>query len=161
MKMKHHINLKSIVDNGVKAALPWMALLLVAVSGVAGAEIYKWTDKQGVQHYSEQPPRGDKYEKIKPSYAPASPPVAAEPQNTPSAGKATDPDRARQERAHQEESAKISRQNCTTVQQRLTDLESARRINFQDAEGNVKLLTEDERLAKVAETKKLIEEYCQ
>ncbi len=161
MKIKRCINLTSVAGSKVKAVVSLGGLLLLSVSGVAAAEIYKWTDKQGVQHYSEQPPPGNQYEKIKPNYAPA-PTPAAQPKSDPSAGqRAVDPERARQEREHKEEAARIGRQNCATVQQRLTDLESARRINFQEADGSVKLLTEDERLAKIAETKRLIDEHCQ
>ncbi|MDZ4263339.1 MAG: DUF4124 domain-containing protein [Pseudomonadota bacterium] len=51
----------------MKLTVSAVALLLIVAGGAVQAEIYKWTDKQGVQHYSEQPPASSKYETVKPS----------------------------------------------------------------------------------------------
>lgn len=136
-----------------------LALLLVVSAGSpVKAEIYKWKDKDGVQHYSEQPPAGSKYEQVKPSYAPAPAPAPATTAQGSQDKVASE--RTQQEQRHKEEAAKIRQQNCTTVQQRLSDLESASRITFREPDGTTKLLSEDERQAKITETKGLIKQYC-
>ena len=161
MNMKRRINLISVSRNVTKLKISAVALLLAVAGATAQAEIYKWTDKQGVQHYSEQPPASSNYEKVKPSYAPAVTLPAAQPKDQPQSDpKKEDPDRAQQEQKYKEEEARVRQQNCETVQQRLTDLESTPRINIKDSDGNLKRLSEDERQAKITDTQELIKKYC-
>ncbi len=161
MNMKRRINPISSSSNITKLTVSAVALLLTVAGGNVQAEIYKWTDKQGVQHYSEQPPASSNYEKVKPSYAPAATPPAAQPKDQPqSDSKKADPDRAEQEQKFKEEAARVRQQNCETVQQRLADLESSPRITIKDTDGTLKRLSDDERQAKITDTQELIKKYC-
>ena len=60
---------------------PWIVLALFAAAAVQAAVIYKWTDAQGVVHYSDQPVPGA--EKIvtsgQPAFDKAAPGAAANP----------------------------------------------------------------------------------
>ncbi len=145
----------------MKLKVSAVALLLIVAGGAVQAEIYKWTDKQGVQHYSEQPPASSKYETIKPSYAPAATPPAAQPKDQPqSDAKKADLERALQEQKYKEEAARVRQQNCETVQQRLADLESSPRITIKDTDGTLKRLSDDEREVKITDAQELIKKYC-
>lgn len=161
MNMKRRINPISSSSNITKLTVSAVALLLTVAAGAAQAEIYKWTDKQGVQHYSEQPPASSNYEKVKPNYAPAATPPATQPKDQPQSDpKKTDPERALQEQKYKEEAARVRQQNCETVQQRLADLESSPRITIKDTDGTLKRLSDDERQAKITDTQELIKKYC-
>jgi len=47
--------------------------LCCAPALAAGAEIYRWVDKNGVTHFSENPPAEGGYQRITPQVAPATP----------------------------------------------------------------------------------------
>ncbi len=161
MNMKRRINPIFHSSYVMKLKVSAVALLLTVAGGTVQAEIYKWTDKQGVQHYSEQPPASSNYEKVKPSYAPAVVPPAAQPKDQSQGDpKKTDPDRAQQEQKYKEEAARVRQQNCETVQQRLADLESSPRITIKDTDGTLKRLSDDEREAKITDAQELIKKYC-
>lgn len=137
-------------------------LLMVSVSAPVHAEIYKWTDKNGGQHYSEQPPAGVKYEKVAPRYAapPATPP-AAQPQSEPqNAQQKAVQERQQQEKQHKEEVAKVRQQNCENFKGLLSDLQSSPRINIKHPDGTLQRLSEEELQVKIAETQELVKKYC-
>jgi len=132
----------------------------------AHAEIYKWVDKAGVQHYSEQPPAaGVKYETVNPHYAaPESSSEASVKEEQQSDQNQADQERQQQEQQQQQqqkaEVARVRQENCINVQKHLEDLQSASRITLKNPEGTVQRLTEEERQAKITEAQELIKKYC-
>lgn len=138
-----------------------LAALLLTVSVCApanAADIYKWTDKEGGQHYSEQPPAGVKYEIVSPRYAAPISSPSAQPKSEPQSEQ-TRVDQGKQEQ-QKAEAVKVRMQNCITVQKRLEDLQSASRITLKNPDGTVQRLTEEERQAKITEAQEMIKQYC-
>lgn len=155
----------SICSYLMRPQLQAVALLLaVSVSAPAhAADIYKWIDKDGGQHYSEQPPAGVKYEIVSPRYAPpVNPPAAQQPKSEPqNVQKKADQERQQQDQQQKAEAARVRQQNCETVQQRLTEFESHPRIRMSNPDGTVERLTEEERQAKIAELQAQVKKYCE
>jgi len=140
-----------------------LSLLGLVLSPFSLAASYKWTDSKGDVHYSQHPPQGKSYEKIKtPKHRPASSPTAnpASSSSDANAGpneiNASDGDKVlRQERAS---NAEIRKKNCEQSKKNLTAFSTYRRIKEPD--GMVRNITDKER----AEQKKLAEdgirEFC-
>jgi len=136
-------------------------LLLLFLFTPAHAEIYKWMDKEGVQHYSERPPVGMKYEMVDPHYA--APESSSEPsvkEEQQGDKNRVDQQRIQQEQRQKADLAKIRQQNCVTAQKQLEDFQSSPRIRMQAPDGTVQRLTEEERQAKIIEAQELIKKYC-
>ncbi|MGK3120900.1 DUF4124 domain-containing protein [Pseudomonas corrugata] len=133
------------------------ASLMVGLSPICMAgQIYKWVDAQGVTHFSAQPPEGTEAATVIKS----SPPVG-KPSAPPSAGtigdqKAID-EQVKQQVADQEAQLK---EFCEQVRTNLAQLQNNPRVR-EDAEGELRRLTEEERRQRIDETRKQIEEHCQ
>lgn len=122
------------------------------------AGLYKWTDEQGNVHYSQKPPRGVKYEKMKVDKAP--PPSSAVGDTSDSTG-GEPSDGAPGSKALADEVAKnaeIRRKNCAAAKQNLHAYSVYRRVK--DETGKIRLVPEKERADKIAEAKKAIAEFC-
>ncbi|WP_226507056.1 MULTISPECIES: DUF4124 domain-containing protein [Pseudomonas] len=134
-------------------------LLLLSTSAFAG-QIYKWVDAQGVTHFDAQPPAGQNSTPIEtrtpPAPAPATAPKGSAPTGTDDKQKAAD--------------AKV-KQEVTDAQQRTDEFCDQARTNLaqltnnprvrQDVDGELRRLTEEERQAKITETKASIADTCQ
>ena len=156
--MPRNTSPSSILTNLARPESQIVALLLSFLLYVpAHAEIYKWVDKEGVQHYSEQPPEaGIKYETVNPNYAAPerSSNASVKDENT------ANQEEQQQDQQQKDEVAQIRQQNCVTVQKRLEDLQSSPRISVKNPDGTVQRLTEEERQVKITEAQELIKKYC-
>jgi hypothetical protein len=117
-----------------------MLLIFLAAGLLAGAEIYKWVDENGVVHYTDTPPEGQQTLQIDVS-PPAEPVLPPEQAPTEEAGKsdawyeqwlAEQRERKHQEKQQREEktSAQAAEatemlERCTTARRRLETLETA------------------------------------
>lgn len=137
---------------------------MVALSWVtmsSGAGVYRWVDEQGVTHYGEKPPAPGVGEKIKVSApGPSSTPTpasnsaakeAAPPASTPSEAEA----------AAAKAQAEVTKKNCEAYAANLKVLREHGRIREQSNDGQVKMLSEEEKQSRIQQAEKFIAENCQ
>ena len=134
----------------------WLSLLGLALSPFSIAASYKWTDSKGNVHYSQHPPQGKSYEKIKiPKHRPANAPAAnPSPASSSDAGPSERNDKGADKVLREEKAshAEIRKKNCESAKHNLEAYSVYRRIK--DPDGMVRVITDKER----AEQKKLAEE---
>jgi hypothetical protein len=141
-----------------QAMLLGAALLAVSATGLA-ATMYKWTDSEGnVQYTQTPPPKGD-FQKVAPPPAPATPAPEAED------AKATEPEAdqagnetAREDAERKKLEASIAKQNCETARRNLEIYTAYRRV--MNEKGEIVVLGDDERAAKIKEANDMIKKYC-
>jgi hypothetical protein len=146
----------------------WLVLgiALTAPAHLLGADVYKWIDAEGMIHYGAQPPLGAEATRVKVSRGGGSSAVPAQSDATASDAAAS-PDDAAEDNSEGDgagqtsgvdptEAAKV----CADARRNLETLESYARIRERDAEGNVVVLTDEEKQARIAQAKELIETYC-
>ncbi len=132
-------------------------LLVLSATAMAG-QIYTWVDKQGITHFSEQPP-SDQPSSTRTTTAPA--PRLPTPEKLPPV-QSSDPEQKAIERKVKHDIAiqeAKRREYCETVRTNLAQLENSTRLRAQ-INGEMRRLTEEERQARIAEAKKAIESSC-
>lgn len=121
-----------------------LVLLLVCVPVLAG-NIYRWTDANGVVHYSDQPRPGVAAVAVEPGLGTAEPP----PQ----------PDSASRSRA--ERVAAIRAEQCDKARERLRMLQESGRVVSVNAEGEESALDSDERVEAILRAQQDVAGLCQ
>lgn len=120
-------------------------LCLCACAASAGAaEYYRWTDANGVTHFTDKPPVGVAAEKLKSNTR------AAPPAPPPAKPAAKETDGARAERA----------ERCDSERTRLATLQKNRTVQMRTSTGELKRLSPEEHQEEIAFTQKAIEVYC-
>ena len=148
-----------------------LALLWVCVSStaLAAAEIYTWTDENGVKHYSDQPSSPtsqaqavEAEEAYRPGSVEVKPPTV---ETADGAEEALTPAQARRAklRGEREEMA-ASREEvdrlCGLHRERLEKLEPARRAFYVDDTGETVRLDDDMRIGLIQESRDFLDENC-
>ena len=144
------------------------AAILLACSGLALAQQYKWVDADGKVRYGDVPPPGVKAQRMKP---PASGPSPASPAAASKGEKPLSPEaayRKRQEDAQKErdkgaqaeQEASAKRENCTRAQESLRTLESGQRIARTDSKGERYYLEDAQIAQETARARQLVKESC-
>ena len=165
--------------------LLWMLASLCLSSALlttpASAEIYKWTDENGLVHFGDRPPQGQQAQSI-------STPEAAWPDNgeiesapeTPQAAPAdasndtaTDEQepvpltaaQARREKMANERKERSEAQGemermCQKHRKRLTQMEPARRVFYTNEQGESVRMDDDMRMKLIEEDRSYINENC-
>ena len=132
------------------------------------ANSYKWVDSDGVTHYSQTPPRGKDYEKMRlkkaprSSYqAPTAPPASDANSNpaptTGSSGGSSAKNKADIEK-ELAKNKKIREQNCKGARQNLSIYSKYSRVKQED--GKVVKLDSEERQRRIKESEEAIKEFC-
>jgi hypothetical protein len=139
-------------------------LLGICVStAVQAQQMYKWTDKDGVVHFSETPPTGQQAEA---SDIPAGPPLMGqEPVSSPSmAGQPSAAQQRRDEiaqnRDRAETEAALRDAQCAAKRAEVARLEPNRRVFYTDESGETVRMDDQVRVDKVAAAKRYIEQNC-
>ena len=119
----------------------------------AGKVTYKWVDQNGITQYTERPPKNRAYEKI-----------------TVSAGGGREVEQVTAEQAAQQANettqsaldqvVQANERNCKIAQQNMQVLKEMARIRVSDDKGENRVLTDEEKQARIAETQKQIDIYC-
>lgn len=136
------------------------SVLLTLSTGATAGQIYKWVDAQGNVHFGSQPPEGQEASTVNPNVsqpkpAPMQKPVEAENQG-----------QLEQEKIDQKIKSDIAKREaerqkfCETVRTNLSQMQNNPRIRIEE-NGVSRRLTEEERQARMAESKKAIEENCE
>jgi len=161
------------------------ALQLGVFSGNAVAgEVFRWTDENGVVHYGDRPPEGQKTQTIgipqahrsgnagssqSPDEAPpGSDSSAADAPNA--SGEQDDPplslaDQMREQMAANRKEKRESREEmermCAKHRSRLTQIEPARRVFYTDENGQSVRMDDDVRMSLIEEDKTFIAQNCE
>ena len=151
-------------------AMLGLILLLYSATSSAEDEYYTWVDAHGVVNYSERNPQGFEARLITRSQrfgyqrdktiekqAPTQqPPSLAEEEGE----RDIDVEIATQTTRIHQEIAAAEKSNCNIGKLNLAQLESYNRIKVQGIDGQVRVLTEQEKQSKVDAAKKTITENC-
>jgi hypothetical protein len=173
-------------QHGIVALLICMtALLLGVISGNAVAnEVFKWTDENGVVHFGDRPPEGQKTQIVVVPQAPRSSnawanpsPNDAQPGSDSSAADATKlPDEEEEapmsladqrreqlakDRKEKREAGEEMERMCAKHRRRLTQMEPARRVFYTDEKGQSVRMDDDLRIELIEEDKAYIAENCE
>lgn len=133
-------------------------LLAASASGLA-ATMYKWTDSEGNVHYSQNPPPQGGFQKMAPPPPPAAPaPEAAPPQAAEPAAKQPADGAAQEEAERKRLEASVAKHNCETARKNLEIYTAFRRV--MNDKGEIIILSDEERAAKIKEANEMIQKYC-
>ena len=137
----------------------WLILLPAAA---AQPQMFKWTDANGVVHYTQSPPPKGAYQAVQP----APPPPSATPARESAQeflrnarASEAEADRKRAEAAARKAEAA---QACSDARDRLAFLEERppRRLATKNADGSLSRMTEQEWMQRKSEAQKRIEQSC-
>jgi len=161
-------------DGRRPARLPILVLFAAVLwaGALSAAEVFTWTDENGVVHYSQTPPPQGQGKTIeapeayKPGSVPVEPPAAAggvrvtaEGDATLTAAQARRQQLDQQRQTNRERQAE-NRQLCDQHRQRLEQLEPARRVFYTDEAGEQMRMDDDQRLALIEESRTYVDENC-
>lgn len=146
-------------------------VLSMAIAPVSRAteDYYIWVDEAGVTNYGERPPGGVHAEHVTtPQTFGERIPTAREktvdtlPSTTTGAASTVYPDELvrEQREALEAEIARAKKKNCMIGRRNLENLTTHPQIRFTDANGDVQILPEEERQAKIKEARRIVQENC-
>jgi hypothetical protein len=142
---------------------------LLAFSGAALSQQYKWVDKDGRTRYGDIPPPGVNVTRLKGPTPPSAPPPAAKdakgpltPAEKAAALRKQEAD-AQKEREKQElaaRDAQTKKENCSRAQEHVRTLQSGQRLSRADAKGERQYLDESEVAQELAKARQVAQEWC-
>ena len=136
-----------------------LLFLFMSSTSVMATKLYKWTDEKGNVHYGQTKPTDYKAIRVN---APPPPPSDAPDLNKPFAekilGKGGDQSSSPAPSTDMDPDIKASQ--CAKARNNLTNLQNNSRVRVQNPDGSVRLLTDDEKQAKLKESQKQIDYYC-
>ncbi len=146
----------------------------MAFALAAGAQQYKWVDKDGKVRYGDSPPPGVKATALKPpAAAPAAKPADAKGAKAAPKGPLTpaeqeaayrkrqqEADKEREKQAQAEQEAEAKKENCARAQDSLRTFESGERVARTDAKGERYFLDDSQRAAETAKARKMVADWC-
>ena len=134
-------------------------LRLALCGNAMAAQVYKWVDAQGVTHFGAQPPQGQQVETVNTVVAPGksvTPPAPAVQENDAEPDQRTIDRKVKQQVAAQEAERK---RYCETLRTNLAQLQNNPRVRVEE-NGETRRVTEEERQARISETRDKIAENC-
>ena len=142
-----------------------LTFVIVFLATTAYADIYKWVDKDGQTHYSQQAPRNQQADLIKTPPPPTIDPAEAQKKIDTLIEQQQQNDQAlknQRNQAQQEaEKAAQKKENCRIAQQNLQQYKDNPSRRVMDADGNVTRPTEEDRQQKIQQLQQHVKEYCQ
>jgi hypothetical protein len=162
-----------------RAILPILlcTMALMACQTAASAEVYTWTDENGVVHFSDAPPESGKSAtlEVEEIYRPGSTDAYAKPAE-PAADASADTSEAAaepalsaaqqrreqilRERAERQQEAAEAERLCALHRQRVEQMEPARRVFYTDEQGESVRMDDDQRMALIDESKQYLARNC-
>jgi len=133
-------------------------LVLALCGNVMAAQVYKWVDAQGVTHFGAQPPQGQQVETVNTVTAPAK-------STTMPAPVVEDETEVDQQSINRKVKRQVAEQEaerkryCETMRTNLAQLQNNPRVRVEE-KGETRRITEEERQARIAETRDKIAENC-
>ncbi|WJW76156.1 DUF4124 domain-containing protein [Thiohalobacter sp. IOR34] len=140
-----------------------LGLLLCALPTLAA--MYKWVDAEGRTHYSQYPPRDREFQTLVPPPPPSSDAGRAQQRLEENLRRLEEAGEARRKAKAEAKADKAARQqrqeNCKAARSNLVKLQAATgRRMVRGPDGVAYHMDEKERQARIAETRKQIEKYC-
>lgn len=145
-----------------------LALILLGGTAVNAEKVYKWVDKDGQIHYSNQKPPGEDVETVKIKKAPK----VVTKENTEDAEEAqADPETAEEpvdpkaEKEAKEQMAKADainrKKQCDAARKNLNALNTSTRVaTVDEATGARTLMTDEQRVKAFQQANKAIKDFC-
>ncbi len=126
-------------------------------------QMYKWTDENGVVHFSETPPQGQDAEVS--DIPEGAQPMGQAPMSEPAPGDMHSVaqerrDELAQKRQQSQAEAAIRDAECAARRAEVARLEPNRRVFYEDASGETVRMDDQVRVDRVAAAKKFIQENC-
>ncbi len=158
-------------------------LLSIASANTIATEVYTWTDANGVVHYGDKPPDGQKAQiiNIRETHGPGTTeatPTPGEAQPDPASDALMMNDAHEQETSPSQSAAEARREKiaknreerrekqaemdrtCATHRERLASIEPHRRVFYRDESGENVRMDDDKRIALVEESRDFLAENC-
>lgn len=137
-----------------------LTFLVVTLGAVAmpatGAGYYRWTDENGVQHFTDKPPSSANAERVQAGSRP--PPMLLQDQADQAASSASA--QAAQVAADAAVAAQKDETRCQQERERLAVLQENQDIRMRDDEGNLRSLSSAEIQAEIEHSREAIEYFC-
>ncbi|MCQ4321383.1 DUF4124 domain-containing protein [Stutzerimonas stutzeri] len=133
-------------------------LLLALSSNIMAAQVYKWVDAEGVTHFGAQPPQGQPTETLNTAVAPPKPGVT-ESTASEQSGESEQRDIDRKVKRQVAEQEAERQRYCTTLRTNLAQLQNNPRVRVEE-DGGTRRLNEEERQARIGETRQKIADNC-
>jgi Domain of unknown function (DUF4124) len=139
----------------------WLFLCLAwAMVPALAEEVYRWTDAEGVVHYTAMPPpAGQQGEKMKVEGSKGSPAAPARPAPQTAAEPAADAKaeaKAAEQRAYEEH----QRAQCANARVIIERLETRPAASYRREDGSYQRYSDEEREQKIAEARDFERRYC-
>lgn len=159
------------LKTGLKLAC--LQAVIVACAGVTdsfAAEVFTWTDENGVVNYSDLPPDdGDSRQiEVEGVYMPGTA-ERAQATSVPEYGSGNDTQSVAQQRREQiaedrdarKKEREETEQLCARHRQRVEQMEPARRVFYTDESGESVRMDDDQRMGLISESKDFIAKNCE
>lgn len=147
----------------------WLAGLL-AISGISlhatAAQVYKWTDSEGVTHYSENPPPSNAQESSTIKVKTRLPEGYDQAQENRQKALDAQKEKAKQAATSATNSPKTAdksqnKERCVALRANLETMTTNPRVRVQDEKtGEIRVLPDEEKNKQMAETRNRIKEEC-
>lgn len=125
------------------------------------ATLYKWTDENGVVHFSEHPPAGvANVEKVRNHVARGNSPVQYNAPSTQSEAAETAEAQPTNAEAGQQRDPAVQKARCETARKNLDSLSSFVRIREKDENGELRFLSEEEVAERRQTFKDIVDKEC-
>ena len=148
-----------IIQQTMKTGYPHLliAALLISISFSSWTDeaLYRWYDSEGVVHFGKKPPRHAEYETLQKNKVNA---VSRE-----SDSQYEDEGETEESDEYSEQLDKLAQQQketCERAKNNKSRLLSSHTIRMKDAEGNVQVLSREEKLEQLKRADEAIKEYC-
>lgn len=146
-------------------ALASLLALALGTSAAHAAKFYKWTDEKGVTHYTvDPPPAGAKSSQVRiktSSVTDAEPPAPAAPGTAAKAAPAAGKEKGKDEKAAAGKAPEQYAERCKALRANLQSLEEHARVQERSASGESRILTEEEKNARLDTTRREIKAFCE
>jgi hypothetical protein len=137
-----------------------IAVLALALAPLAMAQLYKWVDKDGKVHYSDQPPPATATKQINVAPGPSTPAPSALEKDKTLEKTRTESREAAKKAEDTEKVAKQRQEECDKARSYLKGLENGGRFVTFDAKGDRVFMEQDQIDAETAKARKNVEEAC-
>lgn len=140
---------------------PFVLIALCAAAAPVAAALYKWTDANGVVHYTQTPPVSGPYESLRPAPPPGAAPAREATQKFLEQAERREAEQAKARAEARQRAAEAARR-CRDARARLALLEerTPRRLAVQQENGELARMTVEEWEARKAQAQKVIEASC-
>ena len=167
----------------LRAIFATLCLLAATLPATAAEAVYRWVDASGQVHYTQVAPRGIPYERVAPNgRSPAPAPSIFNPRRQPAPGETVaaadtpgEPEPIPLSEAQLQQQAELEAeaearlqqiaqakaQNCSNAREQFREFTTYARIRVADGNGGVRVLTEEERQARIAEAQEAIVLNCE